>query len=525
MRSVPSAILRKLQNRIARAVSSDGGRQVIVVGPEGRGKTTLIKDVINHGHRQSFRNVAYSYYDFQRNANHNFQVMVTQWSSELISHHPMLNHTSKTDCLEVFNVLNDQIPQLQMHIKTFLRRLLTLKYLDRTLAAHITSILKSDNEVSPELWYDTCLLLLKHAPGTMGIHDTSSVGNIEPFFYGLYAVGIIAEKTEIEAKGEHNSSSRLTGIWATKYVLRPWHIISRLRQNNWILCLDSLHELIRSPFLNDRGGNFIWQMVEEIQANNMSAVLISDECTATIPFIDQKLANNIDDVYMRPRGNVSAEKVDPSALVFLDVPEIEPTVARGALKEGISNSENIARALLKVSGGNLRLINSLINSYRDLESSLDLPAVHQILAGSNSPVDDEYFPLNGSLEDQVQYLKDERCRMFVRNVHNAALKNEVGKFENMMNRFLSLPAMESARHRLGDNIHFLVTVYETVRYLLSKPLLQLHPEVNIENKIILSLLASGIMHLNVESRTMEFKDALTRLLIEAFIDNEYGRPR
>ncbi|GIX60613.1 uncharacterized protein BcabD6B2_00480 [Babesia caballi] len=226
---------------------------------------------------------------------------------------------------------------------------------------------------------------------------------------------------------------------------------------------------------------------------------------------------------MRSAAPPSAEAtVDPSSLLCFDVPEVEPAVARAVLKENIQNCDRVARALFRVSGGNLKLLARLVRSYRELEASLDLPAVHQILAGSVSPVDDEYFPLKGTLEEQAQYLQEERCKMFVRNVHNTALECEVGQFENLMNRFLSLPSMESIRHRLKNRVHFWVAVSETVRYLLGKPLLQLRPDAAIENKVVLSLLACGLLHLNAQSRTLEFKDSLTRFLLEAFIDKEYG---
>ncbi|CDR97291.1 hypothetical protein, conserved [Babesia bigemina] len=460
-----------------------------MVGPEGRGKTTLLKELMKQGQIPGPYDLRYAYYDFGANANHNFQVMVTQWSSSLISQNPLVGKIEHDECSKVFDAVNGEHDILQ---------------------------------ITGATWHDTCLLLLKHAPATLGIHNVSAVGSTEPFFYGLYAVGIIAEKAEIESRGEANPSSLLTGTWATKYLLKACSALSQLHRSRLVLCFDGVHHLTRSPFLNDRGGRFLHQLLSGMQANNLHSVLISDDCVSTMPLVDERLSAKLDDVSMQPNEPPSAEAtVDRSSLVWLDVPELEPTVARAALKQGIWNCDRVVKALMKVSGGNMKLLSNLVRSYREMELSLDLPAVHQILAGSVSPVDDEYFPLKGTVEEQARYLQEERCKMFVRNVHNAALATEVGQFENLMNRFLSLPAMEAVRHRLNNNVHFWVTVSETVRYLLSKPMLQLRPGATIDNKVVLSLISTGILHLNVQHRTLEFKDSLTRFLIEAFIDNEY----
>ncbi|GFE53450.1 Dcp1-like decapping family protein [Babesia ovis] len=549
-----------------------GTQQVFIVGPEGRGKTTLIKDLIRHGTSKSPNGHHYSYYNFESNANHNFQVMVTRWTSSLISQHPLIKVCGEQDCINVYNELEKAIPQLKTHIRTFLNRILTLKHLDRQLANHLRDIIASNNEITGQLWYDTCSLILKHAPATMGIYDHSEVRPAEAFFYGLFAVGIIAEKAEIECRNLSNPSSRLTATWASKYVIQAFSVLSQLHKQRWIMCLDGIHELTRSPFLFDRGTTFLRHLLAELQANRVSALFISDDSMSSLAYYNKQLSRSIDRVYSdltgrslshgttppdtrgdasvlsnasrdtsilsdvsrdclsSPNPNVDvhstldtqyAVSIDSSSVVHFHMPEIEPSVSRGILKEDIHYSDAIARALVKVCGGNLGLINTIVVAYKDLENNLDLPAVHQILAGSESPVDDEYFPLNASAEQQAEYLHEERCRMFVRNVHNLALPTEIIKFENMINRFLSLPLMESINHKFGDNLHFMITVNETIRHLLSKPLLQLKSGPKIDNKIVLSLLASGIIHYNTETSTLEFKNSLTKILLEAYVDNYY----
>lgn len=107
MHTVPSTSLRILQSQLSQAVFSACRRQgranvylrlfrlvylhsldlpctfirfvirihnftVLLVGPEGRGKTTLLKSFI----KQHNRDHTFCYYDFQVNANHNFQVCI-----------------------------------------------------------------------------------------------------------------------------------------------------------------------------------------------------------------------------------------------------------------------------------------------------------------------------------------------------------------------------------------------------------------------------------------------------------------
>lgn len=311
----------------------------------------------------------------------------------------------------------------------------------------------------------------------------------------------------------------------TSYLFNIYNNLSQQLKTGWVLCLDGVDQLCRSPFLNDRGTAFLGQMLSALQTNNHRSVLISNSSIPFVKLVDEKLHDRLNGVYMQAPELPSGSTIDPSALVFLDVPEIESSVSISLLREKIWNCDNIANALHKVSGGNMALLSKVITSYRNLEESMDLPAVQQILAGSQCPVDDEYFPFKESLEDQTRYLQEERCKIFVRNLHNSALKEEVGRFESLMNQFLSLPLMESIKKNLGNPIHFWVTLSETIRYMLSKPLLQLKPGIAIENKVILALIASGLVHLNLFSRTLEFKNSLTRLLLETYINHEYGRQK
>nr|BAN64908.1 hypothetical protein [Babesia bovis] len=376
------------------------------------------------------------------------------------------------------------------------------------------------DKITPETWVNTCQMLLKHSPATMGIQKDVTVTPAEACFYNLYASGIIAERTELESADASNPSAMLTTRYAIAHVLRANKKLCDLRNRKWILCLDEVHHLYQSCFLHDRGPRFLSDLLLEIQRNKVNSVLVSDDSTVCFPYVDEKLAQSISQCYMKTYKDLGY--VDTKQLVHLDIPEIETNVAKGGINEVVYHSDSVSKALLKLSGGNLGLINTLLTSYQKFEEQLDLPAVHKILAGSESPVDDEYFPLNATAEEQVTYLREERSRMFVRNIQNVALSSNISKFENMMNRFLSLPLMEQIKPRLEDYVHFKVTVNETIRLLLSKNILQLKPKANIENKVVLCMLAAGIIHLNVETRCIEFKDTLTRVLLEAHIDNDYA---
>lgn len=516
MCTVPSGSLRVLGSRVLQTIASSSGRQVCLAGPEGRGKTTLIGNIIKQGNHET----AFSYYDFEANANHNFQVMVMQWTSSLISQHPLIKQASLVDTLAALEQLRTEIPDTDEHFNRYLQRILSHKRLDTRVSQHLSRVLATKDVVSGSVLSETCQMLLKHAPWTMGIKEPAGVAETEAIYHAVNGACIIAEKAELERRGESNPNSKLTAELTTTSLLRLLKALSHQLGKHWVLCLDGISHLVSSPFLRDRGEAFLEHLMMETRSSQITSVFISDSSTPFVKLLDAGLSNKLRAAHMLPPRDTAELKPDTLPL-FFDVPEIETPVAMSILRENIWNSEAIAKALYRVSGGNIALLSKIVSSYRTFEETMDLPAVQQVLAGSENPVDDEYFPFKETMEDQTRYLQEERCKIFVRNLHNTFLKPEIGKFENLMNQFLSLPMVEEIKNRLENRVHFWVTVSETIRYMLRKPVMQLKPGATIENRILLALLAVGIVQLNLHSRTVEFKDSLTKLLLETYINKEY----
>lgn len=518
MYTIPSNALRVLNSRLLQAVSSASSRQVLLVGPEGRGKTNMLKNLMRHG----TVNHAFSYYDFEVNSHHNFQVMIVQWASSLISQNPLIQLSQASHAMEAFDQLKKDMSDVEKHARSYFGRILSHKTLEKRVSSHLERILEADKDIDGRLWSETSQLLLVNAPWTMGLKDSHNVGEIEAICHSLVASTIIAEKVELENQGEIHPSSKLTGKLTTSCLLRYFKILSDKLGKNWVLCLDGINHLCSSPFLRDRGEVFLDHTIDELQGIKINSVLASDSSVPCVKLLDPDLSNSLKQMYKLPPEKPSGEAAaDKSGLMFLDVPELETSVTASLLRNNIFNCNNITKALLRVVGGNIGLLSNIITSYTKMEETLDLPAVQQILAGSKNPVDDEYFPFKESVEDQVRYLQEERCKMFVRNLHNVAIRSEISRFENLMNQFLSLPGIEEMKLRLKNRVHFWVTVSETIRYMLRKPAMQLKPGMPIENKILLALIATGFVHLNLDFRSLEFKDSLTKLLLESYINNEY----
>lgn len=358
--------------------------------------------------------------------------------------------------------------------------------------------------------------IIKTNPDVFGFSKPQNISTCWKCLYILNAVGTVAE---IEEGNNLNLNTGVTGKWVTIYLLEAIKSLYDLQQKKWILCLDGIECLV-STFLKDRGFIFLSYLIKSVQDLGIRAVFISNESA-----LDLSLANNYyfkilkSDIYHRIPPNFT-NIFDTSRFHYFSVPEMPVDNAMSILTEEFPN-EAMRKALWKISGGNYYFLNKLIENYRGFKDSVSLCAVQKILSGSKNEVDDEFFPLKKPKEVQEKYLHGEHCRIFIKNLYNTCLNEDITRFENSMNRFLSSQTMEELKVRLNNKIHFFVAVFETIRYLLKRKKLQIKDSCLIENKIILALVSSDILHYQITPNVIEFPNALVERLLESYVDSEF----
>ncbi|PHJ17956.1 hypothetical protein CSUI_008219 [Cystoisospora suis] len=136
--------------------------------------------------------------------------------------------------------------------------------------------------------------------------------------------------------------------------------------------------------------------------------------------------------------------------------------------------------------------------------------------------DESTLPADASPEEECTWRWNEQQKEYTRNIMQNLLVEDVRVFEWRMNRFLSLPLIDSLREKQSNRIHFLVTVYETIRYFTSKPYLLCTDLLKIDNVVILGLVDAGILISRFNPSRLEVANELYRHLLSDFINVRYS---
>ncbi|AFZ81602.1 hypothetical protein BEWA_010160 [Theileria equi strain WA] len=461
------AHLSSLKQAVFNHLKTEVHTQLWLTGPKGRGKSRLINAILSEFEVKDEINHFSSYVDFGNIFNQNCQTLITRFADALISSVKYPKGYDDETLKKLFDDVLNEISSSNFHVKIFLKSIDYDKVDDLdgekpSERINFSKLLKVYEEV------------IKINPGAFGFSNSPNIPTCWKCLYILNAVGTLAEIKEIEESNNINLSTSVTGKWVTVYLLKAIRAIYELDQKKWVLSLDGIESLM-STLLKDRGS----------------------------------------DIYHRLPENF-ANIFDSNQFVYLEVPEIPVDIAMAILTKEFSCDITNNRALLKLSGGNYHLLNKCIENYRDFKSNVSLDTIKKILSGSKNEVDDEFFPVNKPKELQENYLSTEHGKFFIKNLYNACLSEDIIKFENSMNNFLSSLTMEELKIKLNNR------VFETIRYLLKKRKLQIRKSCIIENKIILALISSNILHYQMSSNVVEFQNLMVERLLDSYMNSEFG---
>ncbi|BAM41789.1 conserved hypothetical protein [Theileria orientalis strain Shintoku] len=418
---INSPLLQNLRAKVINSLCTPANNQLWLTGPEGRGKTTFINEL------------------FCELKNRKTEAYITS--------------------NKVFEDLKSRFPKFEDHINNFFNHLaqsnISILSTNKKWREMVDYLNK--NYLSFDGFWSTCSMTLELHPQSFGLSINPSYNKLQTFLLFINSIAHIVEVKELKERSP-NYSSLLTGQWAVAYLtesMRSWANHERI---NWILCNDGVEHLFSSPFLNDRGPLFLTNLIFGLQISKLPSVFIANDATSALKVADEYYKKVFEKGYGSGVESSTSTKIDSTNLVFYEVPELPSDEAISYLNSHIAFPEKYTKALWKITGGNWSLISKILSDYKNFEHNLSLGTVQQILSGSPSLVDDEYFPMLKSKDDQLQYLREEQLKMFIKNLYHDTLSADILRFENSMNEVLSSPPMQKMRDDVKNEVHFKVIV-------------------------------------------------------------------
>eukprot|EP00375_Theileria_parva_P001719 XP_764394.1 hypothetical protein [Theileria parva strain Muguga] len=415
--------IKNIKLNIVNNISKPTNKQIWLVGPEGRGKTTLIHGILDH----------------------------------------LKNNKAESE--RVFLDLNVRFPKFNQHISSFFNHLKNSNVL-KSNHKWIQSVSSLKDGISFGDWWNLCMMTYELNPKSFGVSKQVNFNSAQLFLLFVNSIACLIDMENCQHITPLSSS--VTGQWVISYVLESIKLMMREEKMNWIICNDGIDHLVRSPFLSDRGPVFLSHLLLNLQISSLPSVFISNDSTVPLLLTNkhyEKLFNN------NVNNSMTINRsYDPNNFIFHQVDEISQEETMNYLNSKLAFGEKFMKCIWKITGGNLSLINKVfeyvilpysIVNYRDYEEfvkKVSLGTVQQILSGSTSVVDDEYFPINKSKEEQINYLREEQFKMFLKTLQHDTFNPDIIKFENMMSSFLSSVAIEEMKLNMKNLVHFKVLV-------------------------------------------------------------------
>ncbi|KAF5153293.1 NACHT domain protein [Theileria parva strain Muguga] len=508
--------IKNIKLNIVNNISKPTNKQIWLVGPEGRGKTTLIHGILDHLKNNKAESYITTYFDFKNVKDFNFQTALVKYVDSIINSASKLTQTNSKQLERVFLDLNVRFPKFNQHISSFFNHLKNSNVL-KSNHKWIQSVSSLKDGISFGDWWNLCMMTYELNPKSFGVSKQVNFNSAQLFLLFVNSIACLIDMENCQHITPLSSS--VTGQWVISYVLESIKLMMREEKMNWIICNDGIDHLVRSPFLSDRGPVFLSHLLLNLQISSLPSVFISNDSTVPLLLTNkhyEKLFNN------NVNNSMTINRsYDPNNFIFHQVDEISQEETMNYLNSKLAFGEKFMKCIWKITGGNLSLINKVFEDYEEFVKKVSLGTVQQILSGSTSVVDDEYFPINKSKEEQINYLREEQFKMFLKTLQHDTFNPDIIKFENMMSSFLSSVAIEEMKLNMKNLVHFKVLVFETIRYLLNKKWLRVKDGVTINNKIILGLIEANILYYEIPSMMLEFKNSLVKYLLNSYIQIQY----
>jgi len=139
-----------------------------------------------------------------------------------------------------------------------------------------------------------------------------------------------------------------------------------------------------------------------------------------------------------------------------------------------------------------------------------------------SDFDEDSIPAHVSKEGREEHRTMEEQKETLRSILSTQFKADSLQFQWKVTQFLALKKLERLRRDLSNPIHFYVTVFESIRYFLSKDFLVVADPLKISHPILQGLLDVKLLYFHRSPMRLTTYDSLTRHFLTSYIDTRYG---
>ncbi|CDI84239.1 hypothetical protein, conserved [Eimeria acervulina] len=155
----------------------------------------------------------------------------------------------------------------------------------------------------------------------------------------------------------------------------------------------------------------------------------------------------------------------------------------------------------------------------------------ELLRGAASRLRVNYYSLSKKDGGYQQTVEEETLKKFaevqrmqqerLRKMSETFLVKEFRRFEGKVIQFLNFPLVRKLREVSKSEVHFLVVVCETIREFLRRPYVLCEDLGQINNTVILGLLAANLVRPRLNPRRLEVCGVFEKNLLQAYCNQKY----
>jgi len=341
--------------------------------------------------------------------------------------------------------------------------------------------------------------------------------------YILKCISDHHEKSLAQLATDGVLSDYTTGETYLSYILP---VLTRLEAAvKVVVVLENIDCLSRSTYMQDRGSRFASSYINfTLQKFPVVTFLSTGDSLAATKWIF------VEETCKDFRSSLPSSNPTPNMLERLrssaelqDITVVEiPELTRESLGEFFRPTiieDKLLDSIWHTFGGNCAFLHRVEQTMRSTTNTQFLN-----LQGKDrtSDFDEDSIPAHVSKEGREEHRTMEEQKETLRSILSTQFKADSLQFQWKVTQFLALKKLERLRRDLSNPIHFYVTVFESMRYFLSKDFLVVADPLKISHPILQGLLDVKLLYFHRSPMRLTTYDSLTRHFLTSYIDTRYG---
>ncbi|PFH36965.1 hypothetical protein BESB_034230 [Besnoitia besnoiti] len=339
-----------------------------------------------------------------------------------------------------------------------------------------------------------------------------------------------AENMEAAAASQDDISEYPTGQKWLQFFVAVLNAYTEATGACLSLWIDDVEILCVSRFLDERGPLFLSALNRIFLSPLTSAplVLITADSLTSVRGVCLTPAERTEERHDAEREEMREQdeaRRGRRNIEVVEVGDLSRQAVTDILVPRVTSIPEIPQALYVAVGGNCALLEKIAKGLMKLNGELWLEANRPLPPDHVKQVrdpDEAELARDATEEEERDWRWCERQKEFCRNITQDLLVEDVRLFEWRMNKFLALPLLEQLRQKQENEVHFLVTVFETIRYLLSRPYLLCKDLLHLDNVVILGLLDAGLLTVRFQPSRVQVSNEMYRHLLADYINVRYS---